>query len=142
MFNKQSIEDKKDQDIQNRFKEQKDAIQNILETVANNNKATQDSLKEIRDENASLRRYIQILLDSDKDDIRAWITQEHHYYMTVGSIDDYTLDCLERRFKHYQEEGGNSYVEGLMKDLRGLRKQPFYPPIDTVNRHREEIKGE
>jgi hypothetical protein len=65
-----------------------------------------------------------MLIDSDKDDIKAFITREHHYFCyQKGWVDDYSLDCVERRYAHYEQEGGNSFVEDLMKDLRKLPKQ-------------------
>jgi hypothetical protein len=38
-------------------------------------------------------------MKSDKDSIKAFITKEHHYFCyEKGWIDDYNLDCLEKRF--------------------------------------------
>ena len=66
---------------------------------------------------------IELLTQSDKDDIKSWITEKHHYYCyEVKRIDDYSLDCIERRYSHYVEEGGNSYVQTLMNEIRQLPK--------------------
>jgi hypothetical protein len=66
---------------------------------------------------------VDLLVKSDRDDIKAFITKEHHYFCyDKGWIDDYSLDCLEHRFQHYQEEEGNSFIEGLMTELRALPK--------------------
>lgn len=66
-----------------------------------------------------------MLIDSDKDDIKSYITREHHYFCyQVGWIDDFSLDCLERRYQHYEDEGGNSFIAGFMNELRTLPKQP------------------
>ena len=66
---------------------------------------------------------IQLLINSDKDDIKAWITEKHHYYCyEKRHIDDYSLDCIEKRYAHYKDEGGNSFVEDLMRDIRRLPK--------------------
>ena len=71
-----------------------------------------------------MMRKINILIDSDKDDIKSFITKEHHFYCYEKHwIDDYSLDCIERRYKHYQEENGNSFVADLMKEIRQLPKQ-------------------
>ena len=68
---------------------------------------------------------IELLIDSDKDDIKAFITKEYHYFVErVGWIDDYSLDCLEKRFLHYQDENGNSFAEDLMSEIRRLPKHP------------------
>ena len=68
---------------------------------------------------------INALIDSDKDDIKSFIVKEHHHFCyNQGWIDDYSMDGIEKRFKHYQDEGGNSYIEELMRDLRQLEHRP------------------
>lgn len=52
----------------------------------------------------NLATKIDMLIDSDKDDIKSFITEKHHYYCyKVGYIDDFSLDCIEKRFKHYSD---------------------------------------
>ena len=69
---------------------------------------------------------IDMLIDSDKDDIKSYITKEHHYFCYhLGWIDDFSLDCIEKRYDHYEDEGGNSFVGSLMTDLRNLPKLPI-----------------
>ena len=71
----------------------------------------------------SLTKSVDLLLQSDKDDIKAWITEQHHYFCyELKYIDDFSLDCIERRYTHYRHEGGNSFVDSLMVDLRSLKK--------------------
>jgi hypothetical protein len=66
-----------------------------------------------------------MLIESDKDDIKSFITKEHHYYVEQKKwIDKFSLDCIEKRYKHYKDEGGNSFIEDLMGELRKLPKQP------------------
>lgn len=72
-----------------------------------------------------LSKKIDTLVESDKDDIKAYITKEHHKFCyDKGWIDDFSLDCLEKRFKHYADEGGNSFIYGFMQELRALPKRP------------------
>lgn len=66
---------------------------------------------------------LDLLIKSDKDDIRADIVKQHHYFIAKGSIDDFSMDAIERRYDHYKQEGGNSYITGLMHDLRQLSKK-------------------
>lgn len=71
----------------------------------------------------AISKKTDILIDSDRDDIKAWITREHHYFVNnLGKIDSYSLDCIERRFKHYKDEKGNSFVESLIDEIRALPK--------------------
>lgn len=75
-----------------------------------------------------LTEKVDLLMESDKDAIKAFITRQHHYFVyQKGWIDDYSLECIEKRFKHYIEEGGNSFVQDLMEDLRTIPKQPPEP---------------
>lgn len=89
----------------------------VMNTLSANQKATDSILQD-------LSAKIDMLIDSDKDDIKSYITREHHYFCyQVGWIDDFSLDCLERRYQHYADEGGNSFIEGFMDELRALPKQ-------------------
>lgn len=75
----------------------------------------------------SINNKIDLLILSDRDDIKSYITREHHFFVYNKKwIDDYSLDCIERRFKHYQEEDGNSFVEDLMNEIRELPKLPSF----------------
>lgn len=71
---------------------------------------------------------VDLLKASDKDAIKSYITEKHHFFCYQKKwIDDYTLDCLERRYQHYVEENGNSFIKSLMAELRELPKEP---PLD------------
>jgi len=72
-----------------------------------------------------LSEQINVLVESDKDDIKAFITDKHHFFCYEQKwIDDYSLDCIIKRFRHYKKEGGNSFVESLMDEIKMLPKQP------------------
>lgn len=72
-----------------------------------------------------LTSMVELLLTSDRDSIKAFIVDKHHYfYYNKKWIDDYSMDCLEKKYDTYQKENGNSYVGDLMKQLRSLPKQP------------------
>lgn len=108
MFKKENEQEEQSQCFEHRFNKLEEALEKIIQHQENNYNT------------------IQLLLDSDKDDIKSWITEKHHYHCyDVGWIDTYTMECLEKRFDHYQAEGGNSFIEGFMNDLRKLPKIPF-----------------
>lgn len=74
---------------------------------------------------AKIDQALQMLIESDKEGIKAYITERHHHFVYErGWIDDYSLECLERRFAVYTQEHGNSFVEGLMLEIRALPRQP------------------
>jgi len=97
----------------NKLQEEEDKI-NTLE--ANQDKIT-ESIEKINDK-------MDQLIDSDKDEIKSFLTREHHYFCyQLGWIDDYSLECCERRYEHYAKEGGNSFIKGFMEELRTLPRQ-------------------
>lgn len=71
-----------------------------------------------------ISQQLDLLLASDRDDIKSFITREHHFFCyQKGWIDDYSLDCLEKRYSHYIEEHGNSFIGELMDEIRALPKE-------------------
>lgn len=84
-------------------------------------KQTEKVMQELVGEIKSLKKDVGLLMESDKDDIKAFITRQHHYFCyQLKQIDDQSLDCIEKRYSHYKDQGGNSYIDTLMHDLRSL----------------------
>lgn len=101
----------------------KEEIENIKEAIQELKKSQMETYQDLKD----IKNSLQILLESDRDDIKAYITEKHHYFCYEKKwINDFNLDCIERRYSHYIQEGGNSFIEGFMKELRSLPKEdPF-----------------
>lgn len=88
-----------------------------------------DTLESHNEQIDKISKAIDILIASDKDDIKAWITEKHHYFCyELNYIDDYNLQCIEARYKHYKEENGNTFIDGFMTDIRAL------PVISVINK--------
>lgn len=100
---------------------EKERIEKIDKKLENYDKILDnitENIKELKDET-------QLLISSDKDAIKAFITEKHHYFCyTQKWIDDYSLDVLERRYEHYVDEKGNSFIKDLMEELRELPRVP------------------
>lgn len=64
---------------------------------------------------------IDQLLASDKNAIKSWIVMFYKRYKRDPSgLDSMQMDLLERRFYHYKRQGGNSYIDNLMQELREI----------------------
>lgn len=99
---------------------QKESIEKRLEMIKSLQKQQQrtDQILKV------LSEKIDMLIESDRDDIRSYITKEHHYFCYQKKwIDDFSLDCIEKQYTHYVDEGGNSFIKGFMDELRSLPKQ-------------------
>lgn len=93
---------------------QEETVDELLETV-----------RRIDKKISSLEQKVQILEDSDKDDIKSYITDKYHYLVYhQGWVDDYAFQSIEARYKHYIDEGGNSFIASLMDEIRKLPKEP------------------
>lgn len=114
LYGKQRGKEHKEEEFENRLEKGSEFMHHL-----------EDNQAEIFKILENITEQINVLIQSDKDDIKTYITEKHHYYCYDKEwIDDYSLDGLEKRFSHYVEEGGNSYIEKLMKELRELPNQP------------------
>ena len=114
IFNKQHTELNKKEQLERRL----DHGSQIMNQLQTNQKVIEKTLEDLSNK-------INMLIESDKDDIKSFITREHHRFCyQVGWIDDFSLDCIEKRYKHYTDEGGNTFIPGLMEELRALPKSP------------------
>ena len=108
--------------------ERKKNIEDINEKLNQNSEDIKMLIEMQKQQNEKIEQQnlrIELLIDSDKDDIKAFITEKYHYFVEVrGWIDDYSLDCLEKRFQHYRDENGNSFVADLMSEIKRLPKHP------------------
>ena len=102
-------------------KKQNEQIDNIKENM----QILIDNQEKIFKEMELFKQQLEMIIESDKDDIKSWITEKHHFYCFERKwIDDYSMDCIEKRYGHYKDEGGNSFIKELMNELRSLPKTP------------------
>lgn len=114
IFNKQHTELNEKEQLERRL----DHGSQIMNQLQTNQRVIEKTLEDLSNK-------INMLIESDKDDIKSFITREHHRFCyQVGWIDDFSLDCIEKRYKHYTDEGGNTFIPGLMEELRALPKSP------------------
>lgn len=113
------------EDEHEEIKEQLDTVVNRLNDIETH---FNTMINENRVKYSEMQQSIDLLIASDKDDIKAWITAQHHLFVyEYKCIDDYSLDCIEKRFAHYRDEGGNSFIELLMSEIRALPKVSVLP---------------
>lgn len=107
-----------------------DELREDIKEVTTKEKALYDQFmmfKEVQEKHfKEASEKLEILTQSDKDSIKSWIVEKHHFFIKQGWIDDFNMDAIEKRFTHYQIEGGNSYVCDLIQELRKL---PNYPRL-------------
>lgn len=89
----------------------------LMAKLQTNQESTDSVLKDLNEK-------INVLIESDKDNIKYQITKAHHNYCYQKKlIDDFSLNCLEKLYQHYEQQGGNSFIKSFMSDLRALPRQ-------------------
>lgn len=122
---KDTLDEMKPEELEKQIKqemqEREKQIHILKEEHIKSTNELRDQISGVATQVSKITDKIDLLVESDKDDIKAFITREYHYFVEQkGWIDDYSLDCIEKRYDHYIEEKGNSFVAGLMDQLRSL----------------------
>ena len=83
------------------------------------------SLQQLAEKMDKITERLELLTESDKDDIRGWIVEKRNYYVAhpEEKIDNFIMDTIEKRYQHYRDEGGNSYISNMMEELRKMAKE-------------------
>nr|DAF63246.1 MAG TPA: hypothetical protein [Myoviridae sp. ctXXl13] len=77
---------------------------------------------------------IDFLLKSDMEDKKAYITDNYNkYYYRYKKIDMYTLETMEKIYDIYLQEGGDSFVQLMMTNIRKLEVVRNLDEFDNVN---------
>lgn len=97
-----SIDNKLDQHYQD-FIDLKSRIQNQTNEITN------------------LNNRIKTLTERTQDSTRAYLIDKHHHFCyQIKAIDDMSLQDMERRFMYYKAAGGDTFIDGLMDEVRAL----------------------
>lgn len=79
--------------------------------------ALENQTKEI----SSLKSQISTLTERTQDSTRAYLIDKHHHFCyQIHGIDDMSLQDMERRFMYYKAAGGDTFIDGLMEEVRAL----------------------
>lgn len=130
----QKIKVQIDKESGNRDKEIKEIRKKITET-SDRQKETESKLTKMSDN-------ITLLIDSDKNKIKSFITSEYHKWMDLKYIDIYSLAGIEDQFDKYKKEHGNTFVEELVQELRKLPKRTSVENPDLDNIWKEKLNHE
>lgn len=85
------------------------------------NKHFEELVKKQTEELSKLKSQISILTERTQDSTRAYLIDKHHHFCyNVHGIDDMSLQDMERRFMYYKAAGGDTFIDGLMEEVRAL----------------------
>ena len=96
-----------------------------LDTKFSNHEQDFCELKKIIDTQivkfTDLETQVKILNERTQDATRAYIMDKYnHYVVELGAIDLAALQDIERRFSFYKAAGGDTFIDGMMEEIREL----------------------
>ncbi|MCD8296857.1 MAG: hypothetical protein LUC88_04720 [Prevotella sp.] len=119
--------------IEKEMKSVEGCITEITHSIAESNEKIDDLVE-------SVNKRVDTLVESDIEAIKSYITEKHRYFVyEQGWIDAYSKECLIKRFQIYKDEGGNTFVGGLMDEICDL---PMVPPKDDESMHDKFVNTE
>lgn len=111
-FDKGHLKEKEQQKVEERI-DQLEAAQLSL----------QSHQKDLTDRLDYLCEKMNLLIESDKDSIKSYLVDKHKEVTRQGYIDSYDYDCFLKRYSHYAAEGGNSYIESLVEEVKDIYRK-------------------
>ena len=124
-FNKDYNKKKKEENLEEHYQDCAAKYALTKEWYSSLNKKIDNLTNTVNTKFTELDKRIDQLTESDMHDIKQSIVRDYHYFTEQKKwIDDFSLNTLELRYSDYKEEGGNSFIDSLMAELRQLPKSP------------------
>lgn len=109
-FNVQNLKDQQHNEIVEGISETKEGVATLTTEI-----------DELKAKIAILESQGILTTERLQENSRSYIIDKHHYFCyEVHAIDDLNLQSLERRYLYYKAAGGNSFIDGLMEEIRSL----------------------
>lgn len=105
----------------NHRQEQVDKMSKQLDEQDRKSAELKHALENQTKEISSLKSQIGTLTERTQDSTRAYLIDKHHHFCyQIHGIDDMSLQDMERRFMYYKAAGGDTFIDGLMDEVRAL----------------------
>lgn len=99
-------------------------------------------LEEVSAVLVGVEEQIRVLTNRLQENSKSYIIDKHHYFChQIKAIDDFSLQSLEIRYMYYKSEGGDTYIDGLMQEVRELPKIDMRDIEAIVSKKGEEASG-
>lgn len=82
--------------------------------------ALEKSVTNLNNVVAEQQKLLQLLVESDELDIKAWLKAQHERWIALQCVDSQSLELICQRFDIYAKEGGNSWAQKLVDEIKAL----------------------
>lgn len=108
-------------DIENKKERKESELRESIESL----KEKQQSLFTKFEAVTAIEEKIDLITERLQNSSRSYIIEKHHWFCYhLKYIDTYSLDAIEREYMHYKQDGGDSFIDALMDEIRSLPRTP------------------
>lgn len=120
---------------QNEEREKDESVIRSIDSIGKEVSELKSLIQEQQQMMRDLQEQNDITIERLQENERSYIIDKHHHFCyEVGAIDDMNLASLERRYVYYKAHKGNTFVDGLMSELRALpRMTPGANKANVIN---------
>lgn len=116
-FDKEQKEQDNQEELQDHFQDAEKHFAKIDERFDEINEqilVTHENLSNINER-------LRFIEERQQENTRSFLIDAHHKFCyEIGAIDDLNLQSIERRYMYYKTAGGNSFIDGLVAEVREL----------------------
>lgn len=113
---------------ENNISKQLTELHKAISNLEQQNQAIQKQEEKV---NANL----SVVQERLQEDTRSFLIDAHHKFCyQIKSIDDINMQSLERKYLYYKTAGGNSFIDGLMEEVRELPRINIYTQLEEDDR--------
>ena len=128
-FNSDYNRKTKEEKLEDHYKKCSAQYQEYTQMYNSLEKKIDSLIEHIEAENANINNKLNILSDSNRNGIKAWLVNMYHTSKKDGFLDDFAQDLIEKRFEDYKKLGGNSYISRLVDEMRELPSEEEYKKV-------------
>lgn len=120
--------------IENKKEEWERGITEGLENIHSEINGLKEQANKNHEKQKEIEATMALVQERLQENTRSYLIDAHHKFCyEIKAIDDLNLQAMERRYLYYKTAGGNSFIDGLMDQVRQLPRINFYTGVIDEN---------
>ena len=114
-------------DIANKKEKWENSLSEQIKNLANKIDKLEEQIQKTHTKQEKMDDSLLVVQERLQENTRSYLIDAHHKFCyQLKGIDDINLQSIERRYMYYKTAGGNSYIDGLIEDIRELPRINAY----------------
>ena len=117
----------------NEEQEKTEDIDHYFEKIDKNFEEINKRFDTIDAQSQQTNERLSFIEERQQENTRSYLIDAHHKFCyEIKAIDDINLQSMERRYMYYKTQGGNSFINELMQEVRQLPRVNLSHPISDI----------